>query len=168
MAIRDLMPSLWKKSEVPVRRREAENPFFALQSEMNRLFDEFFRGFEPTPFRRLGERPGAFRPSVDVVETDKEIVVKAELPGMEEKDMAVLVSDDALTITGEKKDEREEQGKEYYHLERTYGSFRRVIPLPEAVDRDKIACRFKNGVLIVSIPKTGAAPRAQKVPIKAE
>ncbi len=167
MAIRDLMPSLWKKSEVPVRR-EAESPFFALQSEMNRLFDEFFRGFEPMPFRRLGERPGAFRPSVDVVETDKEIVVKAELPGMEEKDMEVLVSDDALTITGEKKDEREEQGKEYYHLERTYGSFRRVIPLPEAVDRDKIACRFKNGVLTVSVPKTEAVPRAQKVPIKAE
>jgi HSP20 family protein len=168
MSMKDFMPSIWKKG-ASSGSREEERSFYPLQREMNRLFDDFFSGFEPTPFRGFEDRWGGFSPSVDVKETEKEIVVKAELPGIEEKDMEVSVTDDALTIRGEKKEEKEEKGKGYYHIERSYGSFHREISLPAGVDADNVHAGFKNGVLTVKIPKKeSAADKRKKVTIKSE
>jgi HSP20 family protein len=168
MPFRNLVPSLWRKTDAPVRR-EDEHPFFSLQRDMNRLFDDFFRGFDLTSVDAAGERFKSFVPSVDVKEDEKEVTVKAELPGMDEKDIKVLLTESALTLNGEKKEEKEDKGKDYYHMERSYGSFRRVIPLPAGIDMKKVKAGFKNGVLTVRLPKTEeAATKGKKIPVTAE
>jgi len=167
MVKKNLLPSLWKGTSVPVSR--VDSSLSSFQQRMNDLFDDFFRGFPLTSPCALDDRFGAFNPSIDVKEGDKEIVVKAELPGLEEKDIEILLADDALTIKGEKKEEKEDQGKNYYHMERTYGSFHRVIPLPVEVDTKKVEATFKNGVLNVVLPKTEKAKAAgKKISIKTE
>ena len=108
-------------------------------------------------------------PSLDVYEEKDSVVVKAELPGMDEKDIEVNLTDNDLTIRGEKKDEKEEKGKDYWHRETSYGAFRRVIPLPEGLNREKVDARFKNGVLTITLTKLdGAKAKEQRIPIKAE
>jgi HSP20 family protein len=167
MSFRDFVPSIWRRTEDSLRR-EDDHPIFHLQREMNRLFDDFSRGFDVAPFSAVG-RFGTFMPSVDVKEDDREITVKAELPGMDEKDIEVLLADNVLTVKGEKKEETEEKEKDYYHMERSYGSFKRVIPLPAGIDAKNISADFKNGVLTVRLPKTEeAAVKGQKIPVKAE
>lgn len=164
MAIRNLLPVSWGKRRVPVRRESSENPFYALQREMNRLFDSFFGELLPTPFE---EEFGSFTPRVDVKESDKEIRVIAELPGMDEKDIEVTIHDDILTLRGEKREEKEEEGEYYYHAERSYGSFYREIPLPVEVETDRAEATFKKGVLEVRMPKKAeAVRRAKKIPVK--
>jgi HSP20 family protein len=102
-----------------------------------------------------------------VSETDKEIKVSAELPGMDDKDIDVSLTRDALTIKGEKKEEKEDKGKDYYKMERSYGSFTRSIPLPVEVDTDKVQATFKKGVLEITLPKTAKAiQETKKIPIK--
>ena len=168
MAKKNLLPSLWKGTSVPVGRMDS--PLSSFQQRMNDLFDDFFHGFPlASAGTMMDDRIGAFYPSIDVKEGDKDVVVKAELPGLEEKDIEVLLADDALTIKGEKKEEKEDKGKNYYHMERTYGSFHRVIPLPVEVDTRKVEATFKNGVLSVVLPKTEKAKSAgKKISIKTE
>jgi len=161
--IKDIIP--FGKRNVPVRREEYE-PFSFFRHEMNRLFDDFYRGFDLEPFER---RLGTFTPNVDVSENDKQIKVTAELPGMDEKDIDVSLNKDSLTIKGEKKEEKEEKKKDYYRMERSYGSFSRTIPLPVEVDTDKVKAEFRKGVLTVTMPKTAKAiEETKKIPIKAE
>lgn len=163
MTINDLVPWKWGEKKVPVRREVEENPFYMMQREMDRLFNGFFdRNFEMTPF---GESFGAFTPSVDVTENDKELTVSAELPGLAEKDIEVSLTRDVLTIRGEKKAEKEDKGDNYYRMERSYGSFQRSIPLPTRVDADKVDATFKNGVLTITLPKT-EAQTLKKISIK--
>ncbi len=163
MTFRDLMP--FRKKSVPVKREES-NPFALLRREMDDLFDNFFQGFEMEPF---GGRLGAFSPDIDVVENEREIKVKAELPGMDEKDIDVSVNEDALIIRGEKKEEQEDKGKDYYRMERSYGSFTRTIPLPAEVETDKVEAKFRKGVLTVVLPKTAKAVEGtKKIAVKAE
>ena len=103
-------------------------------------------------------------PSIEAVETDKDVRVSAELPGMDEKDVEVLVDEDALTIRGEKKAETED--KERRFSERYYGRFERVIPLPLTVEQDKIEASFNNGVLTITLPKSAKAQeKAKRIPI---
>lgn len=156
----------WTSRRVPVRREE-EHPIYSLQREMNRLFDEFFR----TPlWERFGEFPGFAKeqiwgditPRLDMSETDKELVVNVELPGMTEKDIDVSITKDLLTISGEKKQEKEEREKGWYRMERQYGSFSRSIPLPYEVESDKAEATFKNGVLSIKLPKSAVQQRASK------
>ncbi|MCX7816311.1 MAG: Hsp20/alpha crystallin family protein [Syntrophales bacterium] len=163
---KSLLPSIFGNRGVTIRREE-EHPFYRLQRELNRLFDDFFRGFgSVTPFE--GEF-GRFVPSIDVREDEKEFVVQAELPGMDENDVEVLLTDDTLTIRGEKKEEKEDRKKGYYHAERTYGAFSRTIPLPEGVDTKKAEATFKKGVLSITLPKTDEArSRVKKITIKSE
>ncbi len=164
MAIRNLLPSISGKKRGPASRDD--NPFALLQRDMNSVFDNFFRGFELEPFE---SRLGTFAPNIDVSESDKEIKVSAELPGMDEKDIEVSLSNDMLTIKGEKKEEKEDKGKDYYRMERSYGSFSRTIPLPIEVQTEKIDATFKKGVLTVILPKSEKAVKAtKKVAIKAE
>lgn len=134
---------------------------------MDRLFDEFFNGFSLAPFD-TAESLSTFTPQVDLVENDREIKILAELPGLDEKDVEVAVDGTVLTISGEKKAEKEDRGDNYYHVERSYGSFQRAIPLPEEVDTEKIEATFKKGVLTVTLPKTAEAQqRAKKIAVKA-
>lgn len=146
--------------------REWIDPFDTFRHEMDTLMENFFGGFEQRPLTR---RADTFVPHVDVVDTDKEIMVSAELPGMDEKDIEVSLMGESLTITGEKKEEKEEKGKDYYRSERSYGSFSRTIPLPADIDAEKVAASFKKGVLTIKLPKTKRAIEEQrKISIKAE
>ena len=176
MTLKDLVPKNLGKKLLPVqRRREEDDPFTHLHREMNRMFDDFSRGFGlssnswRSPFDMPeGGTAGGWMPRVDVAETDKEIKVTAELPGMDEKDVNLELSDNALAISGEKKSEKEEREKNYYRSERSYGSFHRSLALPDGVDRDKVEATFKKGVLTVTLPKTGAAQsKAKKISVKA-
>jgi HSP20 family protein len=147
MTLRDLTP--WRQG----RRRSYPNPFNVLREEMSGLFEDFFREFDLEPF---GEGRRMFSPRVDVSESEKEITVSAELPGLEEKDIDVSITKDALTVRGEKKDEREEKNGGRYHAERFYGAFSRTIPLPAEIDRDAVKATYKKGVLTMRLPKTAA------------
>jgi HSP20 family protein len=152
--MRDLIP--WNRSrDVGVRRSEDVNPFLSLHREMNRLFDDAFRGFDLPSFPgdRFFDR-GMGWPNIEVSETDKDVKVTAELPGLDEKDVRVELANGVLSIKGEKKTETED--KDRLFSERYYGRFERRIPV-EDVDEDKIAASFKNGVLTVTLPKSAQA-----------
>lgn len=120
-----------------------------LRSEMDRLWDEYF-GPGRRALRPLEEE---WLPAVDVSETADKITVKAEIPGMEAKDIEISMVGDTLTIKGEKKAEREEKDENYHLVERSYGSFSRAMKLPAVVDSDKVEATYKNGVLTVVLPK---------------
>jgi HSP20 family protein len=125
------------------------------------------RAMDRDPFRRIDKATGLITPDVDVTESDTEIRVSAELPGMEEKDIEVEMSGNRLTIRGEKTEEREQKEKDYHVSERRYGSFRRMLTLPDSVDAAKVAAEMKNGVLSVVLPKTAEAKaRSRKVAIR--
>ncbi len=140
-------------------RREGESPMLAIQNEMNRMFDQFFA--EDFPFStRLITRPGMdFFPKLDISESEGEYKVTAELPGMDEKDIQIRLEKDSLILSGEKKTESEEKEKTFHRIERSYGSFERVIPFDSQLDEDKVSAVFKNGVLTISLPKAGDAIR---------
>ncbi len=146
------------RSLMPIGRDRTMAPFETLQREVDRVFDEFTRGFPSftLPAMGLAGVPD-LTPRMDVTETDKEFEVTAELPGLEEKDVEVNVADGILTIRGEKKAEKEEKDKNYHLVERSYGSFARTLELPEGVDADAIKASIANGVLKVSVPKPASA-----------
>lgn len=146
------------------------HPFESLRREIDQLFESFDRGFWDWPFRRSvfdiqpfwRREPSWATPPVDIVEKDKAYELTVELPGMSERDIEVRLADGELTIRGEKKQEEEEKGKNYYVAERSYGMFERRFDVPESVDADKIAATFKNGVLTLTLPKKPEAQKAQK------
>ena len=145
-----------------------EYPLFSLQREINRIFDTFWRGTDLWPFGGVETELEAFAPGVDVIDSDADIRVKAELPGMEEKDVHVSLAENTLTIKGEKKEETEDKGKNYYQMERRWGSFFRSIPLPAGIDAAKADASFKKGVLTVVLPKTAEAKKETKeIPVHA-
>ena len=167
MALRKLIPWRWGAKHVPIRRGD-EHPLASLQREMNRVFEEFFRGFGSSGFWEAEALAGGYTPLVDVTEDDSDIVVTAELPGLDEHDFEVALDHDTLTIRGEKHEEKEDRGKDFYRVERSYGSFQRVIPLPCEVEEDKAEATFRKGVLKVRLPKTAEARKAVKrIPVKA-
>ena len=133
---------------------------FGLDS-CDRQFDDFFRGFGIVPTLAASE-PGTFTPDVNLSETDKEVKVVAELPGLDEKDVNVELDEDALVLAGEKKAEEEKKEDTWHRVERSYGSFRRVIPLPAEVEGEKAKASFKKGVLTVTLPKRAEAPSTKK------
>jgi len=151
------------KSLIPVGSergvtRPLSNPFSALQQEVDRLFDGFSRSFSGFAARDV-------MPSMDLSETDKEIEITTELPGLEEKDIQLNLADNVLTIRGEKKNEREENKKDYHLVERSYGSFTRAVQLPEGVNPDSIKAVMSKGVLKVTVPKPAPA-QTKKIDIK--
>jgi HSP20 family protein len=167
MRVADLIP--WKpaRGNEPAAHNE-RNPVAALQNDVNRAFDDFLRMI-PVPFAGLR---GAFMDNgsgihVDVSETDKEVIVTAELPGMDEADVDVTVTDGTLVITGEKKTDREVGENGYILRERSFGHIERAVPLPDGIDADAAQARFKNGVLTVSIPRTVEARGSGKhIPVR--
>lgn len=172
MSIKNWIPWNWFKKEegdegktVPVRRdnkRESEyavtRPIQQLHRDIDRIFDNAFRGFGMTPFGF--DRPilprmtdGMLKPTLDLAATDKDYTITVEIPGVEDKDVKVEIASDTMTIRGEKKQENEEKGKNYYRMERSYGSFQRVLSLPEDADQDGVKATFKKGILTVTMPR---------------
>src|SRR5919107_3761263 len=161
MALRDLISWGRDQPSVPSQRREEVSPFLTLHREMNRLFDDVFNTFGNTP-SLLGRMPAW--PSVEVIQSDQDIRVSAELPGLDEKDVEVLVDNDVLTLRGEKRSETQDQERRF--SERYYGRFERAIPLPFAVEEDKAEASFNNGVLTVTLPKSEKAQdKAKRIAI---
>jgi len=135
---------------------------WGLQSDINRLFDAFINPFEGSEMR------STLSPRLDVAETKNKYEIKAELPGLDEKDINLSYDDGLLTISGEKKSENEEKEKGYYLKECSYGSFSRSVRLPDNISEDKIEAKFKKGVLTIDVPKKELTPsKTRKITIKA-
>jgi len=147
---------------VPIRKRQTEtSPLARLHSEMDELFDSFFRGLDK-PF--FGYKAW---PAIDIAENENEFVVKAEVPGCKADDIDISVQGNTLTISGEKKEETEKKEKGYYHVERSYGSFRRDLNLLSDIDTSKIEAECKDGILTVTLPKSETA-KPVKVKVKGQ
>ncbi|WP_128566057.1 Hsp20/alpha crystallin family protein [Methylobacterium crusticola] len=163
MSVRDLIP--WRRSTnapMPATMRvEPASPFLTLHREMNRLFDDVFSGLGAG----VAGLPGRLGwPSVEMVETEQGLRLSAELPGLEEKDVELLIDDDVLTLRGEKRAEASDQERGY--SERSYGRFERMIALPFAVEEEKVEASFRNGVLSVTLPRSAKGPeRGRRIAI---
>ena len=143
-------------------RPAASYPITSFRREMDRLFDDFFgRSFMPTRWA-MPEVQGDLMPEIDVKENGKQMVLTAELPGMEEKDIDLSVSDGVLTLKGEKKVENSEEKGDYRVMERRYGSFERSFSLPESVKEDAIKASFDKGVLTITMPKKAESKKSEK------
>ena len=157
MSTRDLSPSF------------KANPIAEFQDEMNKLITEFFSGiFFPSWMQSFkGDSWAAVAPALDIIENDNEFQITAELPGIEAKDVQVSCEKGSVTIKGEKKQENKEEREGYCRQERSYGSFRRVLTLPDTANLDKIEASFKNGVLKLSVQKkAGEVSRERKIEVK--
>ena len=156
MDIRELVPSGRERGVSAPRGRV--DPFSSLHREMNRMFEDFGQSFDLSPWYG-GDREG-FHPRTDVRETDDAILVTAEMPGLEEKDFELNLTEGFLTLKGEKRHDHEEKEEGAVHrIERGYGSFQRTIQLPCEVVAEEATAEFRNGVLTVTLPK---APSAQR------
>ncbi len=149
---------LTKPTGVEVRSPFQFPAFSTLQREIDRLFDDFGRGFDRFTTVQF--------PKMDIAESDGEIEITAELPGLEEKDVNVSVADGSLTVSGEKRSETERKDKTYTVTERSYGAFSRTLPLPAGVDASAIKATINKGVLKVTVPKPASA-QAAKIEVKA-
>jgi HSP20 family protein len=168
MAIRDLIP--WSRQEnrlpatISAEHDRGDHPLLSLHREVNRLFDDVFRGFGVPGLGSL-DRSLSW-PSLELGETDKEIRITAELPGLDEGDVDITVEEGVLTLRGEKKSEAEDKDRGY--TECSYGRFERRIGLPRGIERDKASATFKNGVLTITLPKSEAAnENVRRIRVKA-
>jgi HSP20 family protein len=162
MNLKQLVPGAKKDSSAP----DDVNPLMSLRNDLDSIFDNFLRGYSLEPFE--GSMP-VFNPSIDITDTDKEIKVTAELPGIDEKDIDVSICKDTLTIRGEKKEESQQKGKDYHRVERSYGSFSRTIQLPVEIESDKISAQLEKGVLTVTLPKSAKiVENTKKIQVKVE
>jgi HSP20 family protein len=155
MNVRDLMPWGRNRNLPAVGPSDNQNPFLALHREMNRMFDDFARGFD---FPLAADRWSAGWPHVEVSEADKEVKIVADLPGLEEKDIEVTLHDGMLTLKGEKKSENQSA----VYSERWHGRFERSLQLGPDVDPNKVNAAFKNGVLTITVAKRPEAQRQVK------
>jgi HSP20 family protein len=126
----------------------------SLQEEMNRMFNEFFRGGNGG---EQGWVAGAWTPPVDICETDDALVLKAELPGVSKDDVNIEIHDNTLILRGERKHEAEVKGEHYHRVERAYGTFQRSFVLPTMVDQEKVQATYKDGVLELHLPRLETA-----------
>ena len=163
-----------EKMALAPRTPETVNPFQAMRrltKNMERLFEDF-QGFSfPSLFSadfaplRMEFDKGEWMPQIEVFQDDKRFTVRADLPGLTKDDVKVEVADNYLTISGERKEEKEEKGEGYYRSERTYGNFHRQIPLPEGAKAETAAATFHNGVLEITMPTPQVAKPTRKLEI---
>ncbi len=157
------LPELFRPTRGLRRREREERGFMRPFDEMRRMMEDFWM----TPFDAVGRWGEVFVPKVDIKEEEKDIVVSAELPGMDQKDIDVTVTNDSIRISGEKKQEEEKEEKGYYRRETSYGTFERVIDLPTEVDENKAEAEFSKGVLTIRLPKSEEAQaKRKKIKIK--
>jgi len=155
MDFRSLVP--WRdRSQAPTARDDFFDPFLNFRREVDRIFDSFFEGFGA----RAGGDGNWLAPAVDIAESDKELVLTAELPGVNEKDVEVTLADDLLTIKGQKKAEHEEKNGSFTYAERRYGSFSRSIRLPFHAGDAEVDAKYDKGVLTIRIPKPAEVQKA--------
>jgi HSP20 family protein len=169
MAIRDLIPWSRQENRLPVsadaQRDRDDHPLLSLHRDVNRLFDDVFRGFGVPSF--AGFERGLAWPNVEFGETDQEIRITAELPGLDEKDVELALEDRVLTLRGEKRSEVDDKDRGY--SERSYGRFERRIALPKGIEADKANATFKNGVLTVTLPKSAASnENVRRIPVNSK
>jgi HSP20 family protein len=166
MNIEKLMP--WReKSQVPAMREDFFDPFVNFRREVQRMMDDFASGFDSGGFATINGWRGSM-PAVDIAETDKEMVITAEMPGLDEKDFQISIAGDMLTIKGEKKIEHEEKNGNGYHRERRYGAFSRSLRLPFEIKDEKIDATYNKGVLTIHLPKPADAQKAvRQIEVKA-
>ena len=151
---------------IPRLTRRSVHPPLRNVRSADRLFDDLWRGFALTPGSATAVSRASFAPRVDIRETDEEIVLTAELPGVEEKDFDVVLEDDVLILKGEKRSEHEVEEKGYHRVETLSGSFERRFALPFAADPDAVKAAYKNGVLVVTVPKPSEAkPQVRQIEI---
>ncbi len=169
MAFRDLIP--WSRQEnrlpdsVSAERERGDLPLLSLHREVNRLFDDMFRGFGMPSWGGF-ERISTW-PNLELGETGKEVRITAELPGLDEKDVDITLEEGVLTLRGEKKSEVEDKDRGY--TERSYGRFERRISLPRGIEQDQAVATFKNGVLTITLPKSGAAnENIRRIPVNTQ
>lgn len=149
----------------PFRSEYFENPFRLMRRfshEMDRMFEDF--GFRPRFFETNIE-PAVWAPNVEVLEKEGKLIVRAELPGLTKDDVKVGVTDEVLTLEGERKQKKEEKREGYFRSERSYGAFYRAIPLPEGVKAEAIVANFKDGVLEVAMPLVKEEKKVKKVEV---
>ena len=139
-----------------------QDPFQSFRTEIDRLFDSFLGGVPSLTAFRQSFSEAQMTPTLDVKENEKEIVVKADLPGMDEKDINLTIHNGVLSLRGEKKSEHTGERENYHVMERSYGSFQRSIRLPETINEDKAEARFDKGVLTITLPKRPEMVGAQK------
>jgi HSP20 family protein len=145
-------------------RNDDGGQLMTLRHEMDRLFDTFFR--EPFGAVDWPMWPqGKWMPAIDVTESEDEVTVRAEVPGIDPKELDVRVTGNQLTLSGEKKAASEEKGENFYHSETRYGSFHRSIALPEGIDTENVDAQYANGVLTLHMKKTQAAT-AKRIEVK--
>jgi len=145
---------------VPVSRRRRYGPLSQFPERFEDLFSRFFGESDMELFGG-----GRWCPALDIAEKDDSVVVKVELPGLKAENIELSVDRNMLTVSGEKKDQTEENGENYYHVERRYGKFQRTISLPGEVNKDKIEANFRDGVLTITLPKAEEA-KPKKIPVK--
>jgi HSP20 family protein len=149
-----------KKADYPTKMLN-RHPMFQLQREIDSLFDQAFRSFGFEPLMKsgldkslLGNFPAIFSPDLNISSDDKEYVITLEAAGLEEKDISIDLTGNRLTIKGNKQDESESKDKNFYRIERKFGSFQRVLALPEDTQADRIKATMKNGLLTITVPRT--------------
>jgi len=163
----------------PARRAKPQagpRPFEQLRTEVDRLLDDFLRGYWHVPFRRSavdvepywrGDVTFGATPAVDIVDKDDAYKLSAELPGVDERHVEITFSNGTLTIEGEKQEDAADAKDEHFVSERLYGGFHRTFRVPDGVDADKVDARFKDGVLVVTLPKTAEARKKHKtIPVR--
>jgi HSP20 family protein len=181
MDIKKLAPWNWFKKEqegntLPIRRQDTQtqyaDPFTQIRQEIDKVFDSAFKGLG-FPSIGLGRElsPMAqtdwLKPTLDIGASDKEYTISVELPGVDENEIQVELGNDTLKIKGEKKQEKEEKERNYYRMERSYGSFQRTLSLPEDADQDDIKAVYKNGVMSITIPRKAASKtEAKQIEVK--
>lgn len=149
MSIKDLIPvnRNKKESEHPIAY---DSPFMSIQNEMNRMFNHLFNDFGRMS---MHETMDVSFPKLSVKDNGKNLLIDAELPGVDKKDVEISIHDNVLSIRGEKRQEQEDKNDKYYYMEQSYGSFHRQIPLQCDIHEDQITAKFKNGVLKITVPK---------------
>jgi len=161
------MPNIEIKKGQATPPASQTDVFDAMRHEMNRLFDSFGRGFPAMPSLLRGSDGDLVGFDIDVRDEGAAIVIEADIPGVEEKDVAVTLANGVLSISGEKKTAREERKDSYYLAERSFGAFQRSLRLPPGIDEDKIDARFEKGVLKITAAKRPEAVKAErKIEIK--
>ena len=145
-----------KKENAAARGGEGATSLGLFRHEMNRLMDRFFS--DPWSLFEGDALSSGWAPSFEVIDGEKEVTVRAEIPGVDPKDVEVTVSGNVLTVSGEKKESREEKGEHVWRSECSYGSFRRSVELPQSVDADQVTAEHANGILTVKVAKSKAAP----------
>jgi HSP20 family protein len=156
----------WRdKSQVPATREDGENPLVAFRREVDRMFDDFFSA--PFGIRPWSAGSHAVTPTIDVSDAEKELVVTAELPGLDEKDFEVTLAGDVLTIKGEKKVGNENRNGGAYYVERHYGSFSRSVRLPFEAGNEQVEASYDKGVLTIRVPTPAEAQRkARRIEVR--